>query len=267
MTALDRLIGWFVGGDLLLFCGASFIFLVAVAEAGFRLGRAQAARHPIDATAHDGVGKLTAGMLSLLAFTLALTISFAQNRFESRRDDIVREANALGTAWLRAGIAAGEATEDGVRLAAAIRDYATTRLAYARAVAADEPALHEQTAAMQKVIWTQVAAIVAQRHSPITNSLVVAVNDMFDAGLVQRFRVESRVPVRVIGMLLVGSVLCFMAMGYQYGLTGVRHAGIALLLLMMWTGALLLIADFSNPREGALRLTTAPLVWAVDGMR
>jgi hypothetical protein len=42
------------------------------------------------------------GMLSLLAFVLALTLSFANNRFSERVEGTLSEANAIGTAWLRA---------------------------------------------------------------------------------------------------------------------------------------------------------------------
>ena len=47
-------------------------------------------------------------MLALLAFTMAVTISFAQNRFEDRRAASLAEANAIGTAWLRARAVGGE---------------------------------------------------------------------------------------------------------------------------------------------------------------
>jgi hypothetical protein len=42
------------------------------------------------------------GMLSLLAFVLALTLSFANTRFSERVEGTLAEANAIGTAWLRA---------------------------------------------------------------------------------------------------------------------------------------------------------------------
>jgi hypothetical protein len=41
-------------------------------------------------------------MLSLLAFVLALTLSFANTRFSERVEGTLAEANAIGTAWLRA---------------------------------------------------------------------------------------------------------------------------------------------------------------------
>src|SRR6516225_7292769 len=50
----------------------------------------------------EGVSVVVAGMLSLLAFVLALTLSFANTRFSERVEGTLTEANAIGTAWLRA---------------------------------------------------------------------------------------------------------------------------------------------------------------------
>src|SRR6516162_5266441 len=50
----------------------------------------------------EGVGVVVGGMLSLLAFVLALTLSFANSRFSERVAGTLTEANAIGTAWLRA---------------------------------------------------------------------------------------------------------------------------------------------------------------------
>lgn len=264
MTALDRFVAWFVGHDLLIVVAAAFLVLGAAAEAGFRLGRQRAARRPASEADIGGIATLSAGMLSLLAFTLALTITFAQNRFESRRDDVVREANAIGTAWLRAGLAA---QPGGAALADGIRAYAQLRLDYALGVPRPaEAALNARTAVAQAQLWQTTAALARADPGPMSASLVAAINDMFDAALAQRFAVESRVPVRLVFLLLAGSLLCFAAMGFQFGLRGQRHAGVALMLLLMWTGALGLIVDFSDPRQGALGINTAPLQWTLQGM-
>ena len=68
-------------------------------ETGYWLGRRHAARH--DGLA-EGVGVVVGAMLGLLAFVLALTLSFASTRFAERRAGTLGEANAIGTAWLRA---------------------------------------------------------------------------------------------------------------------------------------------------------------------
>jgi hypothetical protein len=264
MTWLDRLTGWYVGNELWTVAITAFCFLVIAAEAGYRRGRRWASHHEVTEAEISSISALTAGMLSLLAFTLALTINFAQNRFESRRDHVAHEANAIGTAWLRAGLAADP---EGAALARGIHDYARLRLAYIRGVPlADEAALHARIDAAQTDLWRITTAITRAHPSPITASLVAAMNEMFDSALIQRFATESRVPVRLIFMLLAGSLLCCGATGFQLGLRGRRHERIALMLMVMWAGALMLVVDFSNPRQGALGINTTPLEWTLQGM-
>lgn len=48
------------------------------------------------------MGVVVGSMRGLLAFVLALTLSFASTRFHERQTGTLAEANAIGTAWLRA---------------------------------------------------------------------------------------------------------------------------------------------------------------------
>jgi hypothetical protein len=94
--------------------------------------------------------KAITGMRGLMAFTLALTISFAQDRFETRRHTTLAEANTIGTAWLRTGLAG----TGGKPIAVLIEDYARTRLAYVQAPTADAAAAElARTNTLQIQIW------------------------------------------------------------------------------------------------------------------
>ena len=104
--------------------GALLLAMLLIAnEIGYRIGRW---RTTLRAEQAEGnMGMLTTGMLGLLAFTLGLTISIAESRYEARRDLVVAEANAIGTAWLRAGLVRGA---EGPELRRELEDYTRTRL-------------------------------------------------------------------------------------------------------------------------------------------
>lgn len=120
-------------------------------------------------------------MLGLMAFTLALTISFAQDRFESRRHATLDEANTIGTARLRTGLAG----PSGKSIGALIEEYALGRLSYLVALSpnAAAEALARTTNTLQTKIW-QRALMLDHRCWP---RLSYPLNDMFDASLVQRY--------------------------------------------------------------------------------
>jgi hypothetical protein len=130
-------------------------------------------------------------MIALMAFTMALTISFAQDRFETRRHTTLAEANTIGTAWLRTGLAGAP----GKRIAALIEDYPRARLAYLEAPTSDTAAASiARTNALQTRIWQGMLPALEGMPAPLAGVLVNLLNDMFDANLAQRYAFESRVP-------------------------------------------------------------------------
>ena len=262
---ISHLFVWIMTESLWLFWACLFLLLLIASEAGFRVGRWHAAQHHAGEKEISSVGAITAGMIGLLAFTLGLTISIAQDRFEGRRNAVVQEANTIGTAWLRAGLIGGD---EGKALAGLIEDYAKVRLDYTQAeTVADEPPYLAATGTMQNRIWQSVQEAARRTPTPITATLVNAVNDMFDASLVQRFAFESRVPISLSWVLLDGALLTIGAVGYHLGLSGVRQVVLTALLLAMWSGGLVLIVDLNRPRVGSIRADPAPLIWTIQGFQ
>src|SRR5438045_2424754 len=76
--------------------------VVLSVEAGIWLGRYR--RRQTDQEKEAPVGGIVAATLGLLAFVLAFTFGLAATRFDARRQVVVKEANAIGTAYLRAGM-------------------------------------------------------------------------------------------------------------------------------------------------------------------
>jgi hypothetical protein len=243
--------------------GFLFLSLLLVAEIGYRVGRLAHHGRPVRGDDLSSVATLTAGMLGLLAFTLSLSIGFAQNRYEARRGLVLAEANAIGTAWLRAKLIDGD---EGRAIAAKIEDYARVRLDFTTAAAdADIAALVARTHALQTDIWQSVQGVAHSSPNQVTTALVTALNEMFDDATSQRFAYESSVPVSIVLGLYFGSLLSISALSYQFGLTGQRYLALSWLLLAMLSGAMLLIVDLNLPRVGSIKADAAPLVWTIQG--
>ena len=173
-------------------------------EVGYWLGRRHRTRMEGQA---EGVGIVVGGMLGLLAFVLALTLSFANNRFSERRAGTLAEANAIGTAWLRAE-AIGHPR--GPEIARLLESYTRLRLEFVqtgreRARVAE---LNQRPNALQSEIWGHLTAIVREQPGPISSSLMSALNDTFDMSAAERFAYDLRLPPQIfwllIGMTLLG---------------------------------------------------------------
>jgi hypothetical protein len=252
---------WLFGENLLVMGAASFALLGLAYEAGFRLGERLDRRRPNRDDGRTGVGTITASMLGLLSFTLGLTINYAQERVEARRGLVVQEANVIGTAWLRSRLVG---SEEGASVATLIEQLAKVELASTVAKSI-EPDLIARRSALQDRIWSLAQTVVRGAPSPVTTAMMMAINDMFDAELAERFAFDLKVPLILSRMLIFGALLATAAMGYQFGLTGVRHPALVSLLLVMLTGAMVYIADLNHPRLGSIRVDPTPLIWTIEG--
>jgi len=257
---VERAYFWLFGESLWVLGVVSLVLLGLANEAGFRCGCRRSARRSRE---REGVGTVATGMMGLLSFALGLTISYAQERYEARRGLVVQEANAIGTAWLRAKVVTGQ---EGPTIAGLIGELAKVELAFTVAKSTESEApLNARRGALQDQIWDLTQTVARRNPTPISTAMMIAINEMFDAELSERFAFDSRVPPTLSWMLLCGALLAISAMGYQFGLTGSRHPLLVSLLLVMWTGGMVLIADLNRPRFGSIRVDPAPLVWTIEG--
>src|SRR5687768_8375623 len=78
------------------------VVLLAVSEAGYRLGRTPYLAN--DEPRRSQIGGMQAAVLGMLGLLMGFTFSMGVERFDERRELVVTEANAIGTTWLRAGL-------------------------------------------------------------------------------------------------------------------------------------------------------------------
>lgn len=268
-TPLMHLVAYLASVHLgLLFVGL-FLLLLVAKEIGYAIGRhtlAARARRAMEAGADrqkDAVGLITGGMLALAAFLLALAVSMAQGRHDARRDAVRDEANAIGTAWLRADFA-GEAAQS---IRVLLRDYAAARLAAVVSPPAGDRLAAEvaQTNAVQGRIWALASPVARATHTPDATLLIGSLNQMFDLSLTSRRAFDDRVPIGVLRMLLWATLISMGVVGYNFALAGGRQAIFSALLMAFWSSTLVLIVDMNDPAKGSIRVDPAPLVWAIEG--
>jgi hypothetical protein len=240
------------------------LLLLLALEIGVQLGKFTARRHTPTDGEKSSVNFATAGMMGLLAFLLGVSLSMASDRYQQRRDSVLAEANAIGTAWLRATVATGAEGEAMQRL---LRDYTETRIAVVRGSSdpAEVDRLNQQTNSIQNELW-QMARTVAERSpTPISGLLLSSLNEMIDLSLTNRRNFSSHVPAYVLRLLLTVSIFAVGAVGYGFGLVGSRQPALSVLLLGVWTLAIVLIIDIDQPQSGQVRINPAPLVWTLQG--
>lgn len=229
-----------------LFIGILLVVLLSV-ECGYRVGRLRA-RHVEEK--ETPVGEMVAATLGLLAFILAFTFGLAANRFDTRRQLLLDEANALGTTYLRAAML----PERGDEIRALLRDYVDARL---DAIQPGKLAAGiRKSESMQNQLWELTVPIARKYPNSIVVGLFVqSLNDVIDLHAKRLTAgVRNRIPLAIWAALYGIAIFSFAAMGYHSGLTGTNRSLVILAVAFTFSVVIGLIADLDRPQEGILKV-------------
>jgi len=249
--------------NLYAFMVALFLAQVLAHECGGWVGRRRVARGGPEP---ESVGLVVSGMLGLLAFLLALTLSFSSTRFLDRQAGTLTEANAIGTAWLRAKAIDDPRASEIARL---LEEYGRQRKAFVQAPRSGDAVemINQRTAELQAEIWGQMSAIARERRDPEVVGFMATLNETFDASSAVRFAVDVRAPSQGVWLLLGMALLTIGALGYRLSLKGQMYRALATLLIAMWTMVIVVILDLGASRLGGIRTSTAAYDWTLQGFK
>ncbi|MBL8746545.1 MAG: DUF4239 domain-containing protein [Phycisphaerae bacterium] len=235
-----------------------FLGMLLLLEVGRRIGKR---RHARDAEgARAGIGAIEGSMFGLLGLLIAFTFSGAASRFDHRRMQIVEEANAIGTAYLRIDLMPAE-QRDSMR--ARFREYLDSRLK-AFELVPDLKAVDAElarTAQIQDAIWkSAMEGVAASGPGPLAMLFVPAVNQMFDMGTARTATARLHPPMVIFALLasltLIGALLA------GFGMAGGKARSplhmVAFALVMATT--VYVIADIEYPRIGLLKVDDFDIV-------
>lgn len=240
-----------------LFFLVACVIIVVPLEIGLLLGRRRPRRGQVGSDASLGV--ILGSILGLVAFLLAFTFNMAANRYEERRDVVLEEANAIGTAYLRSALLPAEQQEGIHEL---FRDYVDLRLAAAQAKVSREnlEGLIERSEAIHAELWNRAVAAADTQPGVMTSLFIQALNDVIDIHA-QRVQVgiRSTVPLSIwLGLVTVAGIGLLTA-GYHVGTSGQGRNFAGIGLVLAFASALTLIADLDHPVVGLLRTTQAAM--------
>ena len=238
--------------DALPLWGVFIAILVVVlfsVECGYRLGRYRRNRHELEK--ETPVGTMVGATLGLLAFILAFTFGLAAARFDTRRQVLLDEANAIGTTYLRAGMLPEKREE----IRTLLRDYVKTRLEAVRSGNIPEAIRHSEN--VQNEVWTHATAVGEKNpNSIIVGLFVQSLNEMID---LHAKRIQAGLRNRIPGAIWVGlfavAALSLATMGYQAGMVGTRRSLATVAVAITFAMVIELIADLDRPQEGVLRVS------------
>ncbi len=239
--------------EIAIACGLLAVLLGCL-EAGFRVGRRAATTG--DSPAAGQIGAVQGATLGLLGLLLGFSFAGAASRFLEKQDLIVSEANAIGTAYLRADVLHEphrSLLREQLALYVQHRLEVSKRLRYGL-----NPADTAQISRFHSQIWK--AAIDGVAVKPDAMLVVLnPINDLIDMHATRIAAGRKHLPIPVMALLIGCSLLAVAVIGYGCGLARRRAFPMTGALAILIGAALWITIDLDHPRAGVMQLSDAPL--------
>jgi hypothetical protein len=210
----------------------------------------------------DQEGYLLGSAFALLGLLLAFSFGMVLNRYEARRELVTKEANAIGTAYLRAQLLD---EPHRTRLSRLLVDYADNRIRLARF----GPGIAEQTVRNDQLLTDIWSAVRASRESAsmhgLTTALLMSFNEVIDLDTERKVAWKLRLPAEVIILLLIYLAVVAGVAGHQVDGTRGRRAAIVMFGLMALS--ITVITDINRPMSGRADDSQEAMLLLVQSLR
>jgi hypothetical protein len=208
---------------------------------------------PLREREREDLGVVLSAALTLLGLLIAFSFSMATSRDDQRKNFEEAEANAIGTAYVRAGLLPAP---DAAKVRELLRTYLNQRELFY--TTRDERQLRQiaaHTTALQSELWSSMHAVATAQPTPLVALAVSSMNDVLNSQGYTQAAWWNRIPVAAWGLMMAIAICCNLLLGY-------RARGSLLLLVMPFIVSIsfFLIADIDSPRGGVIRVLPQNLV-------
>jgi hypothetical protein len=239
--------------------------LVAM-EIGVRIGLR--AKPHTNGPIKEHVNAIQGSILGILALLLAFTLSLSLQRFDTRSEAVVSEANAIGTTYLRAQLLKPPLRAE---VQALLREYVDLRLRASNTPSADgaeRDALLADATHTQNALWARAMQSAEVDPSLLTSGLFIqALNELIDSLGRRDAAVHRHVPEAVLLLLYGTFLMAGGIVGYACGVGGHRPSFASYVMVVLIVVLVFIIVDLDRPRRGLIQVSQKSLLDLQASMR
>lgn len=248
---------------------ALLLLLFVSIEIPYRFGRAFAHLMPKNL---DSFSVAQTGLLTLASFVLGLSFSQAQGRFDARRALVVKEANVIGTTWLRADQL--DAAQ-GAKFRTILSDYTTTRLmAYQTRgmMTAEKRGVYDRAIVQsdrdQDRMWSIVTGALRAHPANLGLSLLMeTLNDTIDVSAEQVQALTSHIPTAVVLLTIALVTLGTLSIGFRFAAGQSRPALFSIVYIVANVVVINMMVDYDRPQSGFVTVNLNPIRTQLQSMQ
>ncbi|MGH7179609.1 MAG: hypothetical protein ACREJC_19700 [Tepidisphaeraceae bacterium] len=251
---------WIENVDAVQIAAALATMMILAWTAGWFRGRWTVLNQlePADTKADDA-------SLALMGLLLAFTFSMALNKHDHRRAMLVADCNAIGDFSTCASMI-DEPQQSQLR--DLLRDYVQQRVDLARQ--GPHPGgleEHLRFMASSHARMTQAVREAISRNPPVAVPLVNTLNGLTSSHTALLASVRDRLPISVLGLLVLATVAAAGLLGRQQGASPRSRPAHTVCFIALVSFALYITLDLNQPTRGLIRLNAEPLERLLDSMK
>jgi len=217
---------------------------------------------PMEESERDDFNVVSAATMTLLGLIIGFSFAMAISRYDQRKNYEEEEANAIGTAYLRAGVLPTDAAS---RIRGLLKDYLDQRILFYETHSVSQLGeINSRTGQLQTQLWLAIQAAAAKQPTPVIALSVASINDVLNSQGYTQAAWWNRLPTAAWWLLLSLAMFCNLLIGY-----GSRRRSIVFFLVLpvAVSISLFLIADISSPRRGLIRVVPQNLLSLSESLR
>lgn len=242
----------------ILFLG-TVVLVLGSTEVGYQVGRVSHRAAPNEKS--SAASGASGAVLGLAAFMLAFAFGAVSSRFDTRKELVRDDANAIRTAWARADFLPEGDRAIAKRL---LQTYLDERIAFAQQRDFSFDLLEKQRRSSEAILaklWDM--AVVNARKDMNSDVAALYIESLNDIAAVNATRIavggQMRLPSIVWIMLIGLTSLGMLGSGYATGIDESQRSRLMVVLALAFATVIVMLGALDRP-HGFLRVTQQPLV-------
>lgn len=207
------------------------------------------------------ISTIQTAILTIFTFLLGFTFAMALSRFDNRKQMVVKESNAIGTAVLRSQLLPeiqrakmNELFDKYVKVEFSLTSRANIPIK-------EKKELNNEAKLLQTLMWKE--ALNATENNPLSvpaGLFATSINQLIDIKTERDIAISNHVPEIVLVGLLLFASLAIGILGYGNGLAATHARHPAIILCIVITISFILVIDLDRPNRGLTKVSQESMI-------
>lgn len=237
----------------------TLVVLIISVEVGYWIGLK--AKVEMTPPMKSQISTIQTAILTIFTFLLGFTFAMALSRFDYRKQMVVKESNAIGTAVLRSQLLP---ENQRVKMNELFKEYVNVEYSItsrANIPLEERKRLNQEAKQLQTAIWTE--ALIATKNNPLSvpaGLFATSINQLIDIKTERDIAISNHVPESVLMGLLLFASFAIGILGYGNGLAATHARYPAIILCIVITLSFIIIIDLDRPNRGLTKVSQESMI-------